>query len=175
MASGRGARNPAARQALTRGRPQYRKEHSMLLKPNAMVMVADGRKMLLLRNEGDAVHPDLRVEQAEEAVNPADRDQKTDAPGRASSGVGSRQDTMDEADFHQQGKDRFAADAAAMLKQRALANDFESLIVIAPPATLGELRRHYHVEVSNRLTAELAKDLTGHPIPEIEAALLAID
>ena len=60
-----------------------------------------------------------------------------------------------------------------MLKRRALANDFESLIVVAAPKTLGELRKHYHKEVSQRLTGELSKDLTGHPIPDIEKALIA--
>ncbi len=58
-----------------------------------------------------------------------------------------------------------------MLKRRALANDFEALIIVAPPKTLGELRKHYHKEVSDRLTGELAKDLTGHPVPDIERAL----
>jgi len=43
--------------------------------------------------------------------------------------------------------------------------------VIAPPKTLGELRKHYHKEVSSRITGELAKDLTGHPVPDIEKAI----
>ena len=47
----------------------------------------------------------------------------------------------------------------------------ERLIVIAPPRTLGELRKHYHKEVSDRITGELAKDLTGHPVPAIEKAI----
>ena len=68
-------------------------------------------------------------------------------------------------------EDRFAAQAADLLKRRALANDFDSLIVVAPPRTLGELRKHYHKEVSNRLAGEIDKDLTGHPIPDIEKAL----
>ncbi len=51
---------------------------------------------------------------------------------------------MDEVDFHQQEEDRFAVDAADLLKRRALANEFESLIIVAPPRTLGELRKHYH-------------------------------
>ena len=80
---------------------------------------------------------------------------------------------MAEVDFHQQEEDRFAADTADLLKRRALKNDFESLIIIAPPKTLGELRKHYHKEVSRRLTGELDKDLTGHPIDQIEKALLA--
>ena len=78
---------------------------------------------------------------------------------------------MGETDYHQQEEDRFAAETADMLKRRALANEFESLIIVAPPKTLGELRKHYHKAVSDRLTGELAKDLTGHAVPDIEQAL----
>jgi protein required for attachment to host cells len=60
-----------------------------------------------------------------------------------------------------------------MLKRRALRGDFESLIIVAPPKTLGELRKHYHKEVERRLTGEIAKDLTGHPVEEIEKILSA--
>jgi protein required for attachment to host cells len=161
---------------------------------NAVVVVVDGRKMLVLRNEGDAEHLNLQVEHAEEHPNPADRDQKTDAAGGASStqsgpgapavaaggsmhaqGGGAQfapsRGSMDETDFHQQEEDRFAAETAALLKKRALANEFEQLIIVAPPKTLGELRKHYHKEVSDRLAGELSKDLTGHTIPDIESAL----
>ena len=143
---------------------------------NAFVLVADGRKALFFRNEGDSEYPNLQVEHAEEQANPADRDQKTDAAGAASSTRGGGQfssggGSMGETDFHQQEEDRFAAETADMLKRRALANDFEALIIVAPPKTLGELRKHYHKEVSDRLTGELAKDLTGHPLPDIERAL----
>ena len=145
---------------------------------NAFVLVADGRKALFFRNEGDAEFPNLQVEHAQEHINPADRDQKTDAAGAASSTRGGGQfsaggGSMGETDFHQQEEDRFAAETADMLKRRALANDFESLIIIAPPKTLGELRKHYHKEVSNRLKGELPKDLTGHSVPDIEKALSA--
>lgn len=163
---------------------------------NAFVLVADGRKMLFLRNEGDADYPDLKVEHAEEHPNPADRDHKTDADGTARStqtgpgapaiavngsnharGGGAQfapsRGSFESADLHQLEEDRFAAETAAMLKSKALSNSFEQLIVIAPPRTLGELRKHYHKEVERRLAGELAKDLTGHTIPDIEAALKA--
>ena len=145
----------------------------MHLPHNAAVLVADGRKILFLRNEGDDAYPNLVVEHAEEQANPKDSDQKTDAPGLSFSSVGSGRSTMDEVDFHQQEEDRFAADAADLLKRRALANDFESLIVIAPPRTLGELRKHYHDSVSTRISGEINKDLTGHPTADIEAAIRA--
>ena len=143
----------------------------MQLPHDAVVLVADGRKMLFLRNQGDALNPNLIVEHAEEQANPADRDQTTDDAGRASSPQGASQSSMDRADAHQVEENRFAASTADLLKRRALGNEFERLIVIAPPRTLGELRKHYHKEVSNRITAELAKDLTGHPVPDIERAI----
>lgn len=145
----------------------------MHLSHNACVLVADGRKLLFLRNEGDSTHPNLVVEHAEEQRNPDDREQKTDAAGRSGARGSAGQNSFAEADFHQLAEDRFAADAADLLKRRALAGSFESLIVIAPPHTLGELRKHYHASVSEKLAGELHKDLTGHTISDIEAALLA--
>lgn len=141
---------------------------------DAVVVVADGRKMLFLRNEGDAEHPNLIVERKREQDNPSDGDQKTDRPGRAaSSGTGTAGSAFSEVDFHQLEEDRFAAETAELLKKRALRNDFESLIIVAPPRTLGELRKHYHKEVEQRLLGELDKDLTGHPVDQIEKALTA--
>ncbi len=143
----------------------------MHLPHNSVVLVADGRKMLFLRNEGDAEFPNLVVENAQEQDNPATRDQATDSAGRASSPQGGVQSSVEPTDFHQIEEDRFAADAADFLKVGALKNKYDSLIVVAPPKTLGELRKHYHKEVTSRLKGELDKDLTGHPIKDIEKAL----
>jgi protein required for attachment to host cells len=146
---------------------------------DAMVLVADGRKMLLLRNEGDAEFPNLQVEKKELHPNPKDSDQKTDQSGQSSSTQSGQagqfapgRGTMGETDFHQLEEDRFAAETAALLNKRALANQFESLIIVAPPKTLGELRKHYHKEVESRLVGEIGKDLTDHTVPQIEQALL---
>lgn len=140
---------------------------------DAFVVVADGRKMLFFRNEGDAQHLNLVVERVREQDNPSDGEQSTDRPGRSFSSVGPGRSAYEETDFHQLEEDRFAADTAELLRKRALNNDFEKLIVVAPPRTLGELRKHYHKEVAARLTGELDKDLTGHPVPEIEQVLAA--
>jgi protein required for attachment to host cells len=140
---------------------------------NSFVLVADGKKMLFFRNEGDADYPKLQVERKREQDNPADRAQKSDAPGRAFASVGNGRSAYQETDFHQLEEERFAVEAAELLRERALRNDFESLIIVAPPRTLGELRKHYHKEVEKRLTGEIAKDLTGHPVTEIEKILQA--
>jgi protein required for attachment to host cells len=147
---------------------------------DAFVVVADGRKMLFLRNEGDAQIPNLQVEKKMvDKHNPDHHEQATDLAGGAmgtrTAGAQWGSGSMEEVDFHQLEEDRFAAETAALLKERALRNEFETLIIVAPPRTLGELRKHYHKEVSDRLAGELAKDLTGHTVPQIEEALLKAD
>lgn len=139
----------------------------MQIAHDAMVLVADGRKMLFFRNKGDATHPQLEAEAVKVQDNPAHRDQASDSAGRASSS-GTASATMGENDYHVLEEQRFAAEAADILKRRALARDFEKLIVVAPPNALGEMRKHYHKEVQSRLVGEIAKDLVNHPVPEIE-------
>lgn len=139
----------------------------MQMDPDTMVLVADGRKMLFFRNKGDAQHPNLEAELVEQKDNPSHLDQASDKAGQASS-TGTASGTMGENDYHELEEQRFAAEIADMLKRRALANEYEKLIVVAPPTALGEIRKHYHKEVRDRLVGEVAKDLTGHPVPEIE-------
>ena len=141
---------------------------------NSFVVVADGEKMLFFRNEGDAEFLKLEVERKRVQENTATSDQKTAESGRtfdASGGPG--RSAYEETDFHQLAEDRFAAETAELLKKRALNNEYESLIIVAPPRTLGELRKHYHKEVEKRLAGEIAKDLTGHPVEEIEKIIAA--
>lgn len=145
----------------------------MLIPNDTFVVVADGRKMLFFRNDGDAQNPNLVVERKRVQDNPDNIDQRTDAPGRSFSSVGGGRSAYEETDFHQLEEDRFAAETAELLKKRALNNDFEKLIIVAPPKTLGELRKHYHKEVESRLIGEIDKTLTGHPVEDIESALQA--
>ena len=78
---------------------------------------------------------------------------------------------MEETDYHQLEEDRFAAEVGKILQVKALNHDFDTLIIAAPSRTLGELRKHYHKQVESRITAEIPKDLTGHPVNKIEAVL----
>lgn len=135
---------------------------------DAVVLVADGRKLLVFRNEGDEKFLDLKVEHREIDVNPPHHEQATDLAGQSRPGS-----DMDEVDFHQQEEDRFAAAAADMLNARALRNEFDALVVVAPPRALGALRKHFHKEVERRLVGELSKDLVNVPVGEIEQILKA--
>ena len=138
---------------------------------DSYVLVADGAKMLFFRNEGDAENINLKVVAAEQQADPADRDIKRDQAGQKPAGAGYGGSTANEPDYHQQAEDQFASDAAQRINRAALANAFESLIIIAAPKTLGALRKHYHKQVEAKITAEIAKDLTGHSVDKIETIL----
>ena len=144
----------------------------MQMDHDAVVLVADGRKLLFFRNKGDATYPNLEAEAVKQQDNPAHLDQASDKAGQSSS-TGTASGTMGENNYHELEEQRFAAQAADLPKRRALANDYEKLIIVAPPTALGEMRKHLHKEVQNRLVGEIAKDLTNHPVPEIEKLIAA--
>ena len=144
----------------------------MSLPNQALVLVADGRKLLFLRNHGDEARIDLRIEAHDEREDRKDSEIKTDAAGATAQSGGYGRPALDETDFHQQEEDRWAKDAAEELKKRALGNDFEALAIIAPPKTLGVLRKQLHKEVERRLVLTLNKEMTDRPIPDIEDLLV---
>jgi protein required for attachment to host cells len=144
----------------------------MPLPHDALVLVADGRKMLFFRNHGDENQIDLRTE-AHDArkLQRKDREIKTDAPGTVKQSAGYGRSTYEEPDFQQQEEDRWIKDAADELKARVLRNDFEALAIVAPPKALGVLKKCLHKEVERRLVCTINKEMSGRPIPDIEALL----
>ena len=139
----------------------------------ALVLVTDGRKTLLFRNHGDVNQIDLRTEAHDERADAKDSDMKTDAAGSNAQSGGYGRPSYEETDFHQLEEDRWAKHAAEDVNKRALANDFEALAIIAPPKTLGELRKKLHKEAARRVVCEIAKEMTGHTIADIEKLIVA--
>jgi protein required for attachment to host cells len=144
----------------------------MAIPHGALVLVADGKKMLWLRNQGDSDLIDLRTESHDQRDDPMDREIKTDAPGTQGQRWGDGRPAMDEVDFHQQGEDRWIRDAAEEVNRRALSNDFDALAVIIPPTALGEFRKKLHKEAERRIVLTVNKEMTDRPIPDIEELLV---
>jgi protein required for attachment to host cells len=144
----------------------------MALPHRALVLVADGTKVLFLRNHGDQNQIDLRTESHDAREDRKDREIKTDAPGTMKQSMGYGRPSMDEPDYHQQEEDRWVKDAAEELRKRALRNDFEALAIIAPPKALGTFRKELHKEVQKRIVLTINKEMTDRPIPDIEELLV---
>ena len=138
----------------------------------AFVFVGDGRKALFLRNDGDEKFPNLKTERVFEDDNPLTHEQGSDRPGRVSKALDSAQrSAVEPVDWHHIEEHRFAKKVAAAMEQVLRARKVPALVVVAPPKTLADLRSAFHADVQARIIAEINKDLTKHPIWEIEKHL----
>jgi protein required for attachment to host cells len=144
-----------------------------LVSHDSLVLVGDGQKAIFSRNRGNAQHVDLVVERILERDNPPTREQGTDRPGRTTASPGVARSAMEEVDWHYLAKERFAGELAEALYRHAHANQFERLVIVAPPKILGNLRKAFHAEVADRIAAEIPKELTSHPVSEIERLIAA--
>ncbi|MBX9740896.1 MAG: host attachment family protein [Beijerinckiaceae bacterium] len=135
------------------------------------ILIGDGKKALLLHNEGDAELLNLRRLSVRTQENPATSEQGTDRPGRSFSSVGAGRSAYETTDWHELEEARFATDIATDINAAAHQHSFKRLIVVAPPKTLGELRSAFSGEVQKMIGAEINKDLTHHTIPQIEKLL----
>ncbi len=142
---------------------------------DAIVFVGDGRKALFLRNAGDDKFPNLKVERVLTDVNPSSHEQGTDRPGTTFARAGtSRHASMTTSDWHDLEEHKFAREVAGALETLVRSNHTPALLIVAPPRTLAELRHAFHDDVKKKIIAEVAKDLTKHPVYEIEKHLTAM-
>jgi len=140
---------------------------------NALVFVGDGQKALFLRNAGDAKFPNLTVERVFAEQNPPTHEQGTDRPGRGfKRAATNRSSSMEETDWHELEKHRFAERVASAMERLVRVDDVKAVIIVAPPRTLADLRHALHSDVKSRIIAEIDKDLTKHPIADIEKHLM---
>jgi protein required for attachment to host cells len=128
----------------------------MMLPKGTTVAVADGEKLNLFRNAGD---------EAQLQLAPVEHGHVSEAHS------GSRQTSSGNPDPSQASEDGFSAGIVDLLNKGVLDGKIHGLVVIAAPRALGEMRKHYHKTLSAKLLGEIAKDLTGHGVGDIETAI----
>jgi protein required for attachment to host cells len=140
---------------------------------DAFVFVGDGRKALFLRNAGDERFPNFRAERVFVDENPPTHEQGSDRPGRAFKRAGTNlRSGVEDTDWHELEQHRFIHRVAATMERLVRERKVKTLIVVAPPRTLADLRVAFHSDVKSRIIAEIDKDLTKHPVHEIEKHLV---
>lgn len=132
----------------------------MLLSKGTTIAVADGEKFNLFRNAGD--EGGLKLEALP-------RQDIADGVGKS----GGHQSSGGNPDAGQAGEDDFSAGIVEYLNQQVLSGSIDGLVIIAAPRALGEMRKSYHKSLSAVLKGEIAKDLTGHPMADVESAIAA--
>jgi protein required for attachment to host cells len=139
---------------------------------DAFIFVGDGRKALFMRNHGDEKFPHLKVERVLTHPSPPTRDQGSDQPGRVFKRAGTNlRSGTETTDWHDLEEHRFAREVADALVKLVRESATKGLVVVAPARTLADLRKAFHDDVKKTIIAEIDKDLTKHPVLEIEKQL----
>jgi protein required for attachment to host cells len=141
------------------------------LTKDTWVVVTDSEKALFLRNLTDHADPHLDLRDKTEQDNPSDRDQSANRPGRVRDDGPSQFSALDDTDWHELAKDRFAKDLSDRLYAYAHKGAFDRLVLVTSPQILGALRDEMHNEVRSKVIAEIPKTLTNHPVDQIERLL----
>ena len=132
------------------------------------VLIADGAQARVLSNDG----PGRGLKRVAGLTFEGDRrrtsEMVSDQRGRSFDSVGEGRHGMEPpTDPQRDAKASFAGELADMLDAKLAALAYDRLIVIAAPATLGDLRQAMSDHVAKTLHAELDKDLTNTPDPDI--------
>lgn len=147
------------------------KDHKSGLPEGAWVIIADGEKALFLRNIGDEIDMNLDVVRKEEQDNPKAQDWAANRPGRFNDGPSVHRSAVDDTDWHELEKERFAKEIADRLYKLSCRGAFEKLAIAASRVVLSELRNELHSEVQSKVILDVPKVLTNHPLDEIEKAV----
>ena len=132
------------------------------------VLVADGKRGTIFRNDGPGRGLQPVSGHRYETELPADRDLRSDKPGRVfESADSSRHGISPPTDYHRLEKERFAEGIADRLEAEALEGAFDRLVMVAAPQTLGVLRAALGRHAKAKLIGTLDKDLTEHAAPDI--------
>jgi protein required for attachment to host cells len=126
----------------------------------ALVALANGERLLMMRNVGQPFEPKL------EKVSELDLELTNFSAGvRHQDPAGQRNGSTDIDEL------AHGAAIAEWLNNKTLNGEADPLVIAADPKTLGQIRQHCHQQLQNRIVGEVAKDLTNQPLESIERAL----
>jgi len=136
------------------------------------ILVADGARAHIVKNEGPGKGLAAVMDHDFATSHVPSREYGTDKPGRGfESADGARHGKEPRIDFHTYEKTRFAKMIADNLERAADRNAYDRLVLVAPPKTLGDLRKALGMEAGSRVSGELNKDLTHLDIHELSRHL----
>jgi protein required for attachment to host cells len=142
------------------------------------ILIADGARARIFENDGPGHGISELTQHAREIDLKASRDIDADAPGRTFDSGGQGRHAMEPpTDAKKHEKQSFHAELADLLKKSLDKGAYDRVVLVAPPATLGDLRGSLDKTVLNVIHGELAKDLTkvsAHDLPGHLGEVLAV-
>jgi protein required for attachment to host cells len=132
------------------------------------IFIGDGSRARIVEQTG--VGGDLAPVpgRAFEIHVPPTRELGTERPARRGGrGMTPRHGVAPRVDWHRAAEREFADRMADALSRAARRHAFDNLVLVAPPKTLGELRRRLTPAARRTVSAEIAKDLTHVGLHEL--------
>ncbi len=133
------------------------------------IVIADGNQAKVFEHEGPGkgLKPLKELAFAQEPLKAGEI--MADKPGRAGSGTapGSKSAMEYRSDPVAVRERRFVEDLAAVLHEKKSEGRFDRLVIAAAPAALGDIRPALTDEVKSTILAEMPKDLTNVPMPQL--------
>ena len=125
------------------------------------ILVADGAHARVYLNDGPGHGISEMKEYAKDIDLNASRDINADKPGRSFDSGGEGRHAMEPpTDAKRHAKGEFARGLAEKINTAMTAGEFDRLVLVAAPVTLGDLRQHLSKHASDNIHGEIAKDLT---------------
>lgn len=145
----------------------------MLIPTGSIVLVTDGARLRLYRNEGAAAEPRLVQLDAVELHLPSSAEMGDDRPGRSFASHGVARSAHESASPHDAMEAQFAEAAARRVDM--LVGNGERILLAAAPRTLGLMRKTLGPNTRRKLLGEIDADYTKHTPGELSGLLAAIE
>jgi protein required for attachment to host cells len=138
-------------------------------KTTTWILLADGARARLLRNEGPNRGFDPVPGGEFEGERRPTREIVSDRQGNEATPGGPGRHTLAESsDAHDFAEERFVKRLAEVLNESLNRNEYDRLVIVAPPKALGVLRDNLSKTVEDRVAGEINKDLVAADDRELE-------
>lgn len=131
--------------------------------------VGDGARARIFSSQGPGSTLRLVEERHDDEARQRSHEIGRDRPPRGRKSGSDSRFALDAPSPHDQAEEAFVRACAARLDEAAAAGAFDQLVLIAPPAALGRLRRDLSPGASKLVVASLDKDLVKTPQHDLPA------
>jgi len=138
----------------------------------AWIVLMDGFNLKVFQVEGLNGQRELVHADQSEFRSIPERDLISDAPGRVHDSHGHGRHSMEPATHareHQ--KDKFIESSLGWLEAASRRNEFDRLVLVAPPKVLGKIRAALPDSIKCKVSDEIGKDLLNVPTDRLYQAI----
>ena len=135
------------------------------------VVIADGARAKIFINDGPGMGLKAMENGEFEKTSEPSRELGNDRPGRTRDSQSGIRHAVEGTDFHLNEKLHFIGELAKIINIKAANNEFERIILVAPPKILGDMKKKLDKHSTSIMKDSLAKDLTHFKIDELSKHL----